>query len=264
MKDIAVSLQYLKIKQMKIGIIGTGAIGGTIARKLVGAGHQVKVANTKGVEGVKDFAREIAAEPQDIRGVIKDVEIIVLSIPFASIAELPKDVFCSVSDDVVIVDSNNYYPGRKHGVIQEIEDGMVESLWVSEQIGRSVIKAFNMLLAHTLINGGKPQNDKRRLGMLVAGDNVIKKEKVMRLVEDMGFDAIDNGLLKDSWSQQPNSPGYCCDYTAEMLKDIRCKSTATKESVFQNRKRFDAEFALLANDDFSHENVIRINRDFNK
>ena len=249
---------------MKIGIIGTGAIGGAIARKLASAGHEVKVANSKGVEGVKDFAREIGADPQDIRGVVHGVEVIVLSIPFASIVRLPKDLFSSVSDDVVIVDSNNYYPGVNHGVIQEIEDGMVESLWTAEQIGRPVIKAFNMLLAHSLANSGKPEGGERRLGMLVAGDDTIKKAKVMGLVGDMGFDAIDNGLLKDSWSQQPNSPGYCCDYTAEELNDIRSKSTATKESVFQNHKRFDAEFVALANGDFSHENVIRVNRELNK
>ena len=52
---------------MKIGIIGTGNIGGTLARKSRAAGHDVRVANSRGVEGVKPFADEIGATAVDIR-----------------------------------------------------------------------------------------------------------------------------------------------------------------------------------------------------
>jgi 8-hydroxy-5-deazaflavin:NADPH oxidoreductase len=48
---------------MKIGIIGTGNIGGTLARKLSAAGHDVRVANSRGLEGVRAFANEIGATP---------------------------------------------------------------------------------------------------------------------------------------------------------------------------------------------------------
>ncbi|WP_018676264.1 NADPH-dependent F420 reductase [Riemerella columbina] len=249
---------------MKIGIIGVGAIGGTIARKLIQSGHNVKVANAKGVEGVRDFALEIGAEPADIHSVVKDVEVVILSIPLAAIASLPKDLFDKVNTDAVVVDSNNYYPGINHDVIEEIENGMVESRWTEKQIGRPVIKAFNMLLANSLANGGKPVGNENRLAMLVAGDDETQKSKVMQLVNDMGFDPVDNGGIDDSWSQQPNSPGYCCDYTAEELLQVRKRSIATKESVFLNHKRFDSEFTTLTDGDYSHDNVIRVNRMMNK
>ncbi len=249
---------------MKIGIIGTGAIGGTIARKLASAGHDVKVANSKGVEGVAQFANDISATPTDLYGAVEDVEVVVLSIPFAAIATLPKDLFDAVPNDVVVVDTANYYPGVNHGAIDELEEGMVESLWTAKQIGRPVVKAFNMVLAHSLAHAGKAAGSKERLALLVAGDKAADKAKVMRLADDMGFDGVDNGALAESWSQQPNSPGYCCDYTADELRAVRRKSGATQESVFQNHKRFDAEFAALAGGDFSHENVIRLNREMNK
>ncbi|WP_205960607.1 NAD(P)-binding domain-containing protein [Ramlibacter rhizophilus] len=50
---------------MKIGVIGIGNIGGTLARKLSAAGHDVRVANSKGPEGVRSFAEEIGAVPVD-------------------------------------------------------------------------------------------------------------------------------------------------------------------------------------------------------
>ena len=67
---------------MKIGIIGVGAIGGTIAKKLVKAGHKVSVANSKGKESVSKFANEIGSEPRNIQEISKDIDILILSIPF--------------------------------------------------------------------------------------------------------------------------------------------------------------------------------------
>ena len=81
---------------MKIGIIGTGNIGGTLARKLSAAGHDVRVANSRGPEGVRAFADEIGATAVDTRGVVRDVDVIVISIPFPAVAELPKDLFDTV------------------------------------------------------------------------------------------------------------------------------------------------------------------------
>jgi 8-hydroxy-5-deazaflavin:NADPH oxidoreductase len=78
---------------MKIGIIGTGNIGGTLAHKLRTAGNDVCVANSRGVEGVKAFANEIGATPVDTRGAVEGVDLVVISIPFPVVAELPKDLF---------------------------------------------------------------------------------------------------------------------------------------------------------------------------
>jgi hypothetical protein len=55
---------------MKIGVVGTGNIGGTLARKLRAAGHDVRVANSRGLEGVRTFADEIGARAVDTRGAV--------------------------------------------------------------------------------------------------------------------------------------------------------------------------------------------------
>jgi len=108
---------------MKIGIIGTGNIGGTLARKLSAAGHDVRVANSRGPEGVRAFADEIGATAVDTRGVVRDVDVIVISIPFPAVAELPKDLFDTVPQDVPVIDTGNYYPGLRDAPIPEIDAG---------------------------------------------------------------------------------------------------------------------------------------------
>ena len=124
---------------MKISIIGTGEIGGTIARKLVKAGHQVSIANSRGKESVKKFAEEIGAEPRDLEEISKDADILILSIPFGAIPKLSKDIFNNLPKSSIIIDTNNYYPEIRK---ENIDETKPESIWVSEQIGRKVIKTF--------------------------------------------------------------------------------------------------------------------------
>jgi 8-hydroxy-5-deazaflavin:NADPH oxidoreductase len=141
---------------MKIGVIGTGNIGGTLARKLSAAGHDVRVANSRGLEGVRAFADEIGATAIDTRGAVEGADVIVISIPFPAVAELPKDLFDTVPQDVPVVDTGNYYPGMRDTQIAEIDAGMPQSVWVSKQLGRPVIKGLQQhpgALAELLLTG---------------------------------------------------------------------------------------------------------------
>lgn len=81
---------------MRIGIIGTGNIGGTLARRLHAAQHDVRVANSRGEQGVRAFAQEIGVTPADVREVVRDVDVIVLAIPLPAIAELAAGLFDAV------------------------------------------------------------------------------------------------------------------------------------------------------------------------
>jgi 8-hydroxy-5-deazaflavin:NADPH oxidoreductase len=86
---------------------------------------------------------------------VKDVEAVVLSVPFAKYPDLTS-VFSNVPADVAVIDTSNYYPLRD-GAITEVDNRELDSVWVSEQIGRPVIKAWNAVLSHTLSDRGKPQ-----------------------------------------------------------------------------------------------------------
>jgi len=142
---------------MKIGIIGAGNIGGTLVRKLSAAGHTVLVASSRGPDALREFANEAGATAVPVVEAAKNMEVVIVSIPQKSIPLLPKDLFAGVPDDVVVIDTGNYYPGLRDEPIEEIEHGMPESVWVvSKQLGRPVVKVFNSILAYSLANEGRP------------------------------------------------------------------------------------------------------------
>ncbi len=248
---------------MNIGIIGIGAIGGTIAKKLVKAGHEVKVANSRGKEAVEDFAAEIGAAASDISEIGEGVDILIISIPYGAIPYLPDSVFAGLPENAIIVDTGNFYPEVRNEKIAGLGDGQAESLWLSRRIGRPVIKTFNNLLAYSLAELGKEKGAEGRLAMQVAGDDAGQKKTVMELVDQCGFDPFDSGNLEDSWKMQPTSAGYCCDYTTEELKAVKEKSDQTPETVAKRRTYVMTHFNELTGGDYSHENVIRMNRKHN-
>lgn len=197
---------------MKIGIIGAGNIGATLARILVNAGHNVKLANSKGPETLRDIVAGTAITAVTRDEAVKDVEVIILSVPFARNPELAP-VLANVPAGVIVVDTSNYYPMRD-GRIEEIEEGKVEAIWSSEQIGRPLVKAWNALLSFTLTDGGAEKGVASRLAIPIAGDDMAAKSVVSGLVDETGFDTVDAGPLSDSWRFQPGAPAYCTELDA--------------------------------------------------
>ena len=201
---------------MNIGIIGAGNIGATLARKLAVSGHEVKLANSKRPDTIRDLARDAGATAVSKEQAVEGVEAIVLSIPFARFPEL-SGLFADVPGDVAVIDTSNYYPFRD-GAIAKVDAGKPENVWVSDQIGRPAVKAWNAVLAVTLSEKGQPSEASRRIAIPVAGDDSAAKATAMELVEATGFDALDSGSLIDSWRQQPGTPGYCTELTTNELK----------------------------------------------
>ena len=166
----------------------------------------MSIANSRGIEGVQKLAKEIGAEPKDYETIAKNADVLIISIPFGAVPKLPKNIFNDLPKTSIIVDTMNYYPEVRK---ENFDESKPESVWISEQVGRKVIKTFNNVLAHTLENLGKAKEEKNRIAMQVAGDDEAQKKIVMKLVEDCGFEPYDNGNLENSWTQQPNSAGYC-------------------------------------------------------
>lgn len=240
---------------MKIGIIGAGNIGGTLARKLVAAGHDVKLAGAKGPDDIREQAERIGATPVTSEQAVVDVEAVILSIPFAKIPEVAH-VFANLPADVVVLDTSNYYP--QFGVsIAEVDAGKPESVWSSEQLKRPIIKAFNAALARTLADGGKPSGAAGRIAIPVAGDDPRGKAVAEDLVDAVGFDALDAGGLEGSWRQQPGTPAYCTELASPDLR--AALSSADKARAPRDRDVLMAEFMGMDTPP-SHETTIARNR----
>ncbi len=203
---------------MNIGIIGTGAIGGTLARKLAELGHRVSIANSRGPETLEELAERIGAKAVTAREAARAGEVVILSIPQKAVPTLPKDLFAGVPANVTVVDTGNYYPKLRDGRIEALEAGMLESLWVADMLGRPVVKAFNNLYAKSLVEKGAPPGSPRRIALSVAGDPPVARNVILGLLDELGFDPVDAGGLEESWRQQPGTPAYCRDLDAVSLK----------------------------------------------
>jgi predicted dinucleotide-binding enzyme len=216
---------------MKIGIIGAGNMGAALARMLVALGHEVALAISRGPATMRHLAEEIGARPVTAAEAARSGEIVIVAIPERAIMDLP-NLFEGVPSDVVVIDTGNYYPARDHR-IAAIDDGQIDSEWVAEQLGRPVVKAFNNIEAASLLEKSRPEGAAGRIDLPVAGDPPAGRAKVMRLVENLGFDAVDAGGLADSWRQQPGTPPYVQDFDEPRLRDALAASDRSRISEYR-------------------------------
>jgi predicted dinucleotide-binding enzyme len=223
---------------MNIGILGVGHIGKTLARKLAQARHNVKVANSRGPESIDADALEFGARAVTSAEAVQDVDVVILSINPKSYPQVAP-LLVGLPEETVVMDTTNYHPVRDNR-IEAIDAGQVESLWVVEQLGRSIVKAWNTVVSDSFANKGKPVGSPDRIALPVAAERDRDREVGLALVEDTGFDAFDAGSLEDSWRMQPGSPVYCTDLTLAELPGAL--ASAEKERL---PKRRDLTWSVL-------------------
>jgi predicted dinucleotide-binding enzyme len=224
---------------MRIGVIGAGSMGGILARHLAGLGHQVSIANSRGPESLTALAAGIGATPVSVVDAAKTGEIVILAIPTKAVVDLPRGLFAGAAESVLVIDIGNYHPELRDGRIDAIDRSMLDSQWVAQQIGRPVIKAFNSILATSLLEKGVRRGTKGRIALPVAGDSLDARAAVLRLVDDLGFDPVDGGDLDNSWRQQPGTPAYCRDLEAAALR--RALAEADRSRIAEYRAEREAE-----------------------
>ncbi len=216
-------------RKMKIGIIGAGNIGSALARHFTRLGHDVVVANSRGPESLGDLARQTGAKPVEVTEVPRGRDLVVVTIPEGKIPELPRGLFKDAPANLILIDTGNYYPRQRDGRIDGIENGLPESRWAEQQLGHSVIKAFNNIYAEHLANRGKPPGTPGRIALPVSGDDAAAKQTVMELINEMGFDAVDAGGMDESWRQQPGTPVYAADFDAAGVRRALAQATPERK-----------------------------------
>ncbi|WP_266204998.1 NADPH-dependent F420 reductase [Pontibacter kalidii] len=240
---------------MKIGIIGTGAIGCILAKKLSAAGHQVKVTNTRDMATLREIATNLGAEAATLENVVQDVDAIIFSIPFKAYKDLPKNLLQDVPHEVIIMDTSNYYPMRD-GELPVLE-GKTESEYISETLGRPVLKVFNNILEYTLKYKGKAAGEEGRIAISIAGDNEAHKKVAAELVDKTGFDTVDGGSLSESWRQEPGTPAYCTELNAAELKQALAAAEKGKAPAVRD---FVMDKLIHSKPFPSHEEMVATNR----
>jgi 8-hydroxy-5-deazaflavin:NADPH oxidoreductase len=200
---------------MRIGIVGSGHIGGALTRRLSALGHEVAVSNSRGPGSMEGLAAEAGARAAAVEDAVRDADVVFVAVPLKAVPDLPADAFA----EKVVVDCNNYYPGRD-GEIPQIEAGTPSSTWVAQHLpGATVVKAINNIGAGHLEELGRPAGDPDRIALPVASDDGAAKQRVMKVIDELGFDAVDSGTLADSWRQEPDTPVYGTDRDVAGVED---------------------------------------------
>ena len=204
---------------MKIGIIGSGNIGATAAKLFVNAGHEVAIGNSRGPESLTSVVNSIGAniKAKSVEDAIKFGEVILLAIPWRKRQELlpASELF----DSKIVIDAMNPYSEN----FELIDLGNSNS---SEEVLKQIpssrlVKAFNTIYYEHLSTKGNPNAPKEdRFAIFVAGDDTDAKATVSKLIEDIGFAAVDTGSLKEGGrKQQPGSPIYNNPMTAKVAHE---------------------------------------------
>ena len=176
------------MRAMRIVVIGSGRIGGTLTRRLARLGHDVVVAGARGPEALEDLVRETGAKA-------------------TTTSDLPADA------DVVM------------------------SAWTAEQVGRPVIKALNTITARSRQEHGRSPGAADRIAAPVAGDDEEAKQRVIELVDALGFEAFDAGNLADSWRQQPGTPVYGADLPLDAARAAIAAARPEQSTVWRDAVR---------------------------
>ena len=190
-----------------IGLIGSGQIGGTVARLSVAAGHQVVLSNSRGPDTLKDLAAELGplARAATAAEAAAAGDLVLVSVPVLAFSKMPSGALAGR----VAMDTGNYYPQRD-GQLAELDDGSLTSsaLLQRDLPGAAVVKVFNNIFYKHLLSLARPAGDPSRSFLPIAGDDAAAKSAVTAFLDSIGYGTVDAGTLAESWRQEPGTPVY--------------------------------------------------------
>lgn len=181
---------------LKIGIIGTGRIGGALARHWVGAGHEVFM-SSRHPEELEPLAKELGARAHvgQPREAAAFGSVVLVSVPYGAMPQIGTD-FAAELKDKVIIDTSNPVERR---------DGPEALEWQRKGAGistaellrnRRVVRAFNCIPAASL--AGQANREPERIAIPIGGDDAAAIAITERLVRDAGFDPVMVGSLAET------------------------------------------------------------------
>lgn len=192
---------------MKIGIIGSGNIGGNLGKHWAKTGHEVMF-SSRHPEELKSMADEVGAKTGTVEETATFGEVILLAIPFGKVPDLAKQI--GSLDDKILVDAANPYPSRDGEMAQKVIDDESQTAtgYVASQFpGAKTVKAFNSIYYQVFAEKAFLRGDER-IAVQVCGDDDRAKETVKKLIEDIGFAPQDLGDLSKGVLFEPDAPLY--------------------------------------------------------
>ena len=201
---------------MKIGVIGAGFIGRAVAELALAAGHEVMLSNSRGPHTMSSVLSGIlGVQVGSAEDAARFGEVVLVAIPFEHYRSVPAHWL----EGKTVLDANNYYPARD-GYFPALDRfETTTSRLLAEHFSQShVVKVFNAIFAPELTQDARPHGALDRRALPVAADDSAAKAQVIRLLDELGFDAVDAGGLDESWRFERAKPAYCVPLDQAGLK----------------------------------------------
>jgi 8-hydroxy-5-deazaflavin:NADPH oxidoreductase len=203
----------------RLGIVGAGRVGTTIARAAVAAGYDVAISGSGAADRIALIVDVLApgARPLSTDEVVRSADLIVLAVPMHRFRELPRDLFAGK----ILIDAMNYWE-EIDGVDPELAGAPNgTSVIVERQFPSArVVKSLNHITYYKFDEGRRPHGAPGRIGMAAAGDDRAAVAAVMQLIDRLGFDAVDAGPLEAGLALEPNGPVFGVSYRADELSAL--------------------------------------------
>lgn len=192
---------------MKIGIIGSGNIGGTLGRHWAKVGHEVMF-SSRNPEELKPMAEEVSAKTGTVEEAAAFGDVVLLAIPFGKVPEIAQQI--GRLDNKILIDATNPYPQRDGDVARQlIADGKQTATgYVAAQFpGARTVKAFNSIYFKVLAEQAF-RTGNERIAVQFCGDDQQAKQTTKQLIEDIGFAPQDIGDLSRGVLFEPDTLLY--------------------------------------------------------
>jgi 8-hydroxy-5-deazaflavin:NADPH oxidoreductase len=205
---------------MRIGIVGAGMIGSTLAKLWVDAGHDVRLSSRhpKELQPVVERLgeRASAGAPQEAATF---GEVVLLTVPLKAVPDLVRDLAPLLVGKVVL-DTGNAYERRDGPAARQASAHRQGSAgWAAAMFpGSRWVKAFNTVYFKTLESEAHRKGD--RLGIPLASDDPDALETAAGLVRDAGFDPVIVGSLARGKELEPDTPSYNTGMSGQQLRTL--------------------------------------------
>jgi predicted dinucleotide-binding enzyme len=208
-----------EVEDLRLGIVGAGKFGTTLARAAIAAGYDVAIAGSGPAEDIALAVDVLAAGARAATTdeVVRHADIIILAIPTHRFRELPNDLFAGK----ILVDAMNYW-APVDGADAELTaapDG--SSAVVQERFPSArVVKSLNQLGYHQIEETSRSRGAPDRIAIGAAGDDRVAVEKVLRVLDRLGFDPVDAGPLANGVALEPDGSPIAATYNAGELSKL--------------------------------------------
>jgi 8-hydroxy-5-deazaflavin:NADPH oxidoreductase len=208
-----------EVDDLRLGIVGAGKFGTTLARVAVAAGFDVAISASGPAEDIALTVDVLApgARAVTTAEVVRHADIIVVAVPTHRFRELPPDLFAGK----ILIDAMNYWQ-PVDGEDPELTTAPAGTSMIIQKRFPSarVVKSLNQLGYHQLEENRHPKGAPDRIAIGAAGDDRLAVRKVMRLLDRLGFDPVDAGPLNNGLALEPDGSPIATTYSADQLSKL--------------------------------------------